>query len=128
MQRSLLGLGAAVFIVVWLTACGAPPAATPTVPAVPGIPTATPPPTATTVAPPTIAAATGGFEAKPLPTGRNELFSGSGACAVCHTRMTDESGKDVSIDSAWRASIKAQAARDPYFLASVRAEVEAFPD
>lgn len=128
MQRSLLGLGAAVFIVVWLTACGAPPAATPTVPAVPGVPTATPPPTATIVAPPTVAAATGGFEAKTLPTGRNELFSGSGACAVCHTRMTDESGKDVSIDSAWRASIKAQAARDPYFLASVRAEVEAFPD
>jgi hypothetical protein len=56
------------------------------------------------------------------------LFSASGACSSCHTRNIDESGNDVSIDSDWRASIKAQAARDPYFLASVRAEVGEFPE
>jgi hypothetical protein len=128
MQRNPLGLSGAVVFVLILTACGAPPAATPTASTGPGLPTATPPPTATTAAPPTVEAAAGGFEGKTLPADRNDLFSGSGACAVCHTRMADESGKDVSIDSAWRGSIKAQAARDPYFLASVRAEVEAFPD
>jgi hypothetical protein len=128
MQRILLGLRGAVVLLLLLTACGAPPAAAPTASAGPGLPTATPPPTATTVAPPTVVAETGAFEGLTLPAGRNDLFSGSGACAVCHTHMTDESGKDVSIDSAWRASIKAQAARDPYFLASLRAEVEAFPD
>jgi len=47
---------------------------------------------------------------------------------MCHTRNVDESGNDVSIDSAWRASIKAQAARDPYFQASVRAEAEELPE
>lgn len=128
MQRNLLSLGGAAVLIVLLTACGAPPAAVPTASSAPGRPTATPPPTATTAAPPTVAAADGGFEGQTLPTGRNALFSGSGACAICHTKMTDESGKDVSIDSAWRASIKAQAARDPYFLASLRAEVDAFPD
>ena len=128
MQRILLGLRGAVVLLLLLTACGAPPAAAPTASVGSGLPTATPPPTATTVAPPTVAVATGAFEGLTLPAGRSNLFSGSGACAVCHTRMTDESGKDVSIDSAWRASIKAQAARDPYFLASVRAEVEAIPD
>lgn len=111
-----------------LGACGGTPPASPTAAPAPGQPTATPPPTATTVAPPTVASAAGGFEGGTLPAVRNALFSASGACTVCHMRMTDEAGKDVSIDSHWRASIKAQAARDPYFLASVRAEVEALPE
>jgi hypothetical protein len=68
------------------------------------------------------------FEGLALPTGGNELFSGSGACAMCHTRNVDESGNDVSIDRDWRASIKAQSARDPYFLATVRAEIEEFAE
>lgn len=58
----------------------------------------------------------------------NDLFSASGACGSCHTHNVDESGNDVSIDRDWRASIKAQAARDPYFLASVRAETQEFPE
>jgi mono/diheme cytochrome c family protein len=58
---------------------------------------------------------------------RGTVFSGSGACAVCHTQNTDESGADVSLDSDWRASVHAQAARDPYWQASVRAEAEANP-
>jgi len=111
-----------------LGACGGAPPASPTATPAPGQPSATPPPTATTIAPPTAAPAAGGFEAQALPASRNDLFSASGACTVCHMRMTDEAGKDVSIDSHWRASIKAQAARDPYFLASVRAEVEELPD
>jgi hypothetical protein len=127
MRRFRLGAGIALGLVL-LAGCGAPASPTPT--AIPVItrPSATPPPTATPAVTPTpSAAAAGGFEGFPLPTFRNELFSASGACTVCHMRNIDESGRDVSIDSAWRGSIKAQAARDPYFLASVRAEVERFP-
>ncbi len=68
------------------------------------------------------------FEGLPLPTDRDDLFAASGICTACHTDMTDEAGTDVSIDSAWRASMMANSARDPYWLASVRAEVVANPD
>jgi mono/diheme cytochrome c family protein len=54
-------------------------------------------------------------------------FAGSGACAVCHTRMTSTTGEDVSIDSTWRSSMMANAARDPYWQAAVRAEAAATP-
>jgi hypothetical protein len=36
--------------------------------------------------------------------------------------MSDEAGNDVSLDTAWRSTMMANSARDPYFLASVRAE------
>ena len=49
-----------------------------------------------------------------LPTDRGDFFAGSGICAVCHTQMVDEAGKDVSIDADWRSSMMANAARDPY--------------
>ena len=58
-----------------------------------------------------------------LPTVRGELFSASGACAACHTQLVDEAGNDVSTDTHWRASMMANAARDPYWQASVRSEV-----
>ena len=128
MSRWILVSVGLLLMALLLGACGGTAPASPTATLAPGLPTATPPPTATTIAPPTAATAEGGFEGGTLPAGRNDLFSASGACTVCHTRMTDEAGKDVSIDSHWRASIKAQAARDPYYLASVRAEVEALPD
>ncbi len=51
-------------------------------------------------------------------------FAGSGACAVCHTRLTDEAGKDVSIDTQWRSTMMANAARDPYFRAKMSLEIE----
>jgi hypothetical protein len=41
--------------------------------------------------------------------------------------MVDEAGRDVSVDSAWRASMMANAGRDPYWQASVRAEVDQSP-
>ena len=53
------------------------------------------------------------FEGLALPTERGEFFSASGACAICHSRMVDESGADVSIDGDWRATMMANAARDP---------------
>ncbi len=66
--------------------------------------------------------------ALPLPTERGEFFSGSGTCAICHTNMVDESGVDVSIDTFWRSTMMANAARDPYWQASVRREVLDHPD
>lgn len=59
---------------------------------------------------------------------RGEHFSAAGECAFCHTALSDSTGKDVSIDSAWRPSMMANSARDPYYLASVRSEVLAQPD
>jgi hypothetical protein len=51
------------------------------------------------------------------------LFSASDRCLACHDGMTTASGEDVSIGFAWRASIMANAARDPYWQAAVRREV-----
>jgi hypothetical protein len=42
--------------------------------------------------------------------------------------MVDEGGNDVSIDTNWRAAIMANAARDPYWQATVRSEVLDLPD
>ena len=68
------------------------------------------------------------FQGEPLPTNRGNYTSGSGACAICHTGLTDESGVDVSIDTFWRSTMMANAARDPYWLATVRREMLTFPD
>lgn len=58
---------------------------------------------------------------------RGDFFSAAGDCSACHTRLKSPSGQDVSIDSDWRASMMANAARDPYYRASVRSEVEDNP-
>lgn len=67
------------------------------------------------------------FEGQPLPTDKNAFFAGAGACTSCHTNMVDESGADVSIDAYWRSTMMANAARDPYWLASVRVETLGAP-
>ena len=43
-------------------------------------------------------------------------------CYSCHNNLKTAKGEDVSIGSAWRASIMANSARDPYWQASVRRE------
>ena len=67
------------------------------------------------------------FEGDPLPTDRGDYFSASGACSLCHTDMADKSGADVLIDSYWRSTMMANAARDPYWVASVRSETLSNP-
>lgn len=62
------------------------------------------------------------FPGEPLPVDRGEWFSGSGACTSCHSSMVDDDGVDVSIDTAWRSTMMANAARDPYWQVSVRLE------
>ncbi|MBN1287874.1 MAG: hypothetical protein JXB47_20920 [Anaerolineae bacterium] len=60
--------------------------------------------------------------ARSLPAEKGEFFVSSGNCAICHTQIFDEAGNDVSVDSAWRATMMANAARDPYWTATVRSE------
>ena len=50
------------------------------------------------------------------------IFAPSSECLACHNNLTSPSGEDVSIGASWRGSIMANAARDPYFHASVRRE------
>jgi hypothetical protein len=49
-------------------------------------------------------------------------FHTSDRCVACHNGLTTPAGQDVSIGLDWRASIMANASRDPYWQASVRRE------
>ncbi len=64
----------------------------------------------------------------PLVTFATGDFAGSGNCAVCHSSLIDSSGADVSIDSQWRSTMLANAAKDPYFLAKAASEVALLPN
>ncbi len=55
------------------------------------------------------------------------LFQPSSNCVACHQGMKDSLGNDVSIHTEWQSSIMANAARDPYYLASVRMETQESP-
>jgi hypothetical protein len=50
------------------------------------------------------------------------LFETSDRCMACHNGLTAPSGEDISIGFDWRASMMANAARDPYWQAGVRRE------
>jgi len=43
-------------------------------------------------------------------------------CLACHNNLKTAKGKDVSIGTAWSASVMANSARDPYWQGSVRRE------
>ena len=60
------------------------------------------------------AACLAGEEAAELPT--------ADRCIACHSDLTDDGGRDVSIGHDWRSTMMAHAARDPYWQASVRRE------
>jgi hypothetical protein len=66
--------------------------------------------------------------AQPLTNYRGDFFTGSGACASCHSGMFDQNRQDVSTDRLWRSTMMANSARDPYWQASMRAEVLAHPE
>ena len=53
---------------------------------------------------------------------RTDLFATSQDCMACHNGMTGADGEDLSIGVAWRATMMANSARDPYWQASVRRE------
>ena len=55
------------------------------------------------------------------------LFAHSDMCIACHNHLSTPDGEDVSIGTMWRATIMANSARDPYWHASVRREVNDHP-
>ena len=63
-----------------------------------------------------------------LTTFETDDFSGSGICAVCHSRLRDEDNNDVSNDAHWRSTMMANAAKDPLWQAKISAEVELVDD
>ena len=48
----------------------------------------------------------------------SRFFRTSDACQSCHNTLIDSAGRDISIGVEWRASIMANAARDPYWQAA----------
>jgi hypothetical protein len=63
-----------------------------------------------------------------VPPGHLESpFVTSHECVACHNGLTTETGEDVSIGVSWRASMMANAARDPYWQAAVRRETMDHP-
>ncbi len=56
------------------------------------------------------------------------LFPTSDRCLACHKGVTTSTGLDVSIGFEWRASMMANAARDPYWQAAVRRELTDYPE
>ena len=93
------------------------------------------PPTETAAAPspaPATATATGTAAAAArsgtsLSVAHNDWFATAGTCIVCHQFLIDSTGRDVSPANYWRASMMANAARDPYYLASVSSELVISP-
>ena len=61
--------------------------------------------------------------AVPQAQSEKPLFQTSDRCFACHNTLSTSSGEDISIGFAWRASMMANAARDPYWQAGVRREV-----
>ena len=65
--------------------------------------------------------------AKPPPSAAHaaldlSMFAPSSECMSCHNNLVAPGGGDVSIGASWRGSIMANAARDPYVIASIRRE------
>ena len=54
--------------------------------------------------------------------GPQALFATADNCMACHNSLRAATGEDISIGTAWRASMMANSSRDPYWQASVRRE------
>ena len=123
-----------LFILLALLAagCGEAPAAT--------APATAPAPATATVAEPTATPSEEPTAAQPVDgPARNPAqdtvlsafmtpdFSGPGTCVLCHEGLRDEAGTDVSLTTAWRSTMMANAAKDPVWQAKVSSEVARFP-
>jgi hypothetical protein len=79
----------------------------------------------------TTLASTGGFLLPAQSTGSqsftSEHFMGAQVCSNCHDGITDNTGKDVSIQKDWSATMMANSARDPLWKAKVRSEINRAP-
>lgn len=59
---------------------------------------------------------------------QNDLFATAGTCNTCHQDLRDKNGRDISPAENWRGTMMANAAVDPYYLASVSMEVAMAPE
>ncbi len=57
-----------------------------------------------------------------------ELFQTSDRCFACHNGLYTAEGEDISIGFAWRPTMMANSARDPYWQAGVRREATDHPE
>ena len=55
------------------------------------------------------------------------VFATSGQCIACHSNIQDVDGDDVGIGHAWRGTMMALSAKDPYWMAGVRREIAERP-
>lgn len=60
--------------------------------------------------------------------GDTELFQTSDRCFACHNTLSTSGGEDISFGTAWRATMMANSARDPYWQAGVRRETIDHPE
>src|SRR5213593_146362 len=63
-----------------------------------------------------------GHAEKTNPKIKKELFQTSDRCFACHNGLSTSTGEDISIGFAWRPTMMANSARDPYWQAGVRRE------
>ena len=115
-----------------LTACGPQtvPQSLPTAPATNAPQVITPTPViATATAEGDASTENESASAEDLEIAYNEdMFTPMKICQTCHTGLVDEAGNDVSNVSDWAASMMAHAAVDPYYKATVNAEVLRHPE
>lgn len=57
-----------------------------------------------------------------------DVFATADRCMACHNQLATPTGEDVSIGFDWRASMMANASRDPYWHAAVRREIIDHPE
>lgn len=57
----------------------------------------------------------------------HRLFEPAARCIACHNQLVAANGEDASIGRAWRPTMMANSARDPYWQAGVRREVIEHP-
>ncbi len=59
---------------------------------------------------------------------RVPAFHASDRCVACHNGLSTRDGEDISIGLAWRPTMMANSARDPYWQAGVRRETLDHPE
>jgi hypothetical protein len=62
------------------------------------------------------------WSAEPTVKSRVPLFHTSDRCVACHNGLATRAGEDISFGLAWKPTMMANAARDPYWHAGVRRE------
>jgi hypothetical protein len=69
-----------------------------------------------------------GRSAEPARKASVPHFQSSDRCVACHNGVATSSGEDISIGFAWRPTMMANSARDPYWQAGVRRETMDHPE